>query len=132
MTSEPSEASFPVELDGLSVLVVEDSWQVGIALKDLLRSIGTEVFGPVASTADAERLLSEHRPDAAIVDINLRGGEQGFGLIDRLHDQGIHTIVVSGYENIPLAAGKVEAILQKPFREKELVDALCRGCRKNV
>ena len=113
-----------MELDGLSILVVEDSWQVGIALKDLLRSMGTTVVGPAASTADAERLLSEDRPDAVIVDINLRGGELAYGLIDRLHDQGIPIIVTSAYENIPQASGKVAAFLQKPIREEQLVETL--------
>jgi CheY-like chemotaxis protein len=112
-----------MELDGLSILVVEDSWAVGMAVKDLLRSMGSTVVGPVASTADAERLLSEDRPDAVIVDINLRGGELAYSLIDQLHDQDIHTIVISGDENIPLGAEKV-AVLQKPFHEEELVDAL--------
>jgi DNA-binding NtrC family response regulator len=115
-----------MELDGLSILVVEDSWQVGIALKDLLRSMGSTVVGPAASTADAERLLSEDRPDAVIVDINLRGGELAYGLIDRLHDQGIPIIVISGYENIPQAAGKVAAFLQKPIREEELAVTLAQ------
>ena len=120
-----------MELDGLSILLVEDSWQVGMALKDLLRSMGSTVVGPVASTADAERVLFEHRPDAVIVDINLRGGELAYGLIDRLHDQGIPIIVISGYENIPQAAGKVTAFLQKPIREEELVETCARlQCRR--
>jgi hypothetical protein len=38
------------------------------------------VLGPATTTAGAERLLSEQTPDAALVDLHLRGGElsQGF------------------------------------------------------
>jgi CheY-like chemotaxis protein len=84
-------------LSGLRVLVVEDSWHVATAIESLLRSFGAEVAGPVASTADAERLLAEQLPDVAIVDINLRGGELAYDLIDKLNDLAVRVIVVSGY-----------------------------------
>ena len=121
--SEPRETDSP-ELAGLCILVVEDSWQVGIALKDLLRAMGAEVAGPVASAADAERLISGSSVDAAIVDVKLRAGELAYDLIDRLNDRGIRVIVASGYEAVSLASGKAAAILQKPIREELLVDAL--------
>ena len=34
---------------------------------------GAEVVGPAATTTEAERLLSEHAPDVALVDFHLRG-----------------------------------------------------------
>jgi hypothetical protein len=71
-------------LSGQRILVVEDSWHLGVALKSLLRSVGAEVAGPVATSAEAERLIAEQVPDAAIVDFNLRGGELAFDLIDKL------------------------------------------------
>jgi hypothetical protein len=46
--------------------------------------LGAEVLGPVATAAEAERLIAEQMPDASIVDFNLRGGELAYGLIDRL------------------------------------------------
>src|SRR5258705_6253982 len=64
------------DLKGLRVLLVEDSWHLGVALKELLRAWGADVAGPVATTAEAERLISEYAPDVAVVDINLRGGER--------------------------------------------------------
>jgi len=84
-------------LSGLRVLVVEDSWHVATAIESLLRSFGAEVAGPVASTADAERLLAEQLPHVAVVDINLRGGELAYDLIDKLNDLAVRVIVVSGY-----------------------------------
>jgi DNA-binding NtrC family response regulator len=112
------------DLTGLRILVVEDSWHLGIALESLLQAMGAEVAGPVATTAEAERLISEHTPDIAIVDFNLRGGELAHGLIDRLHDQGARVIVTSGYAVLPLAPGKAAAILQKPFSEAQLIATL--------
>ncbi len=112
------------DLTGVRILLVEDSWQIGAALKSLLAALGADVAGPVATTADAERLLVEQIPDVAIVDFSLRGGEMADGLIDRLNDQGIRVIVMSGYAVLPLAPEKAVAILQKPIIEAQLLAAL--------
>ncbi|MGO9627862.1 MAG: response regulator [Xanthobacteraceae bacterium] len=111
-------------LSGVRILIVEDSWHIGIALKSLLRSFGMDVAGPVATSAEAERLISEQIPDAAIVDYNLRGGELAYGLIDRLNELGVQVIVVTGYAALPLAPGKAMVILQKPIVEAQLLAAL--------
>jgi DNA-binding response OmpR family regulator len=111
-------------LKGVRVLLIEDSWHVGIALKGLLQDWGADVAGPVATTVEAEYLISEHVPDLALVDFNLRGGELAYGLIDRLHDQGVRIIVTSGYAVLPLTPGKAVAILQKPFSEAQLLATL--------
>ena len=96
----------PSDLKGLRVLVVEDSWHVGTATKRLLQALGADVVGPVATAADAVRLISEHAPDVAVVDINLRDGERAHGLIDRLHAQGIRVVVTSGYDRSSAGTGK--------------------------
>ena len=75
-------------LDGLRILVVEDGWQLGESLKALLESMGATVDGPVATTADADRLVSERVPDVALVDLRLREGELAGDLIRRLNERG--------------------------------------------
>ena len=99
------------------------SWHVATAIESLLRSFGAEVAGPVASTADAERLLAEQLPHVAVVDINLRGGELAYDLIDKLNDLAVRVIVVSGYSALRLHQDKVAAVLQKPITEAELLAA---------
>jgi DNA-binding NtrC family response regulator len=113
-----------IDLSGVRILVVEDSWHIGVALKSLLRALGADVIGPAATTAEAERLISEQIPDASIVDFNLRGGELAHDLIDKLNALGIRIIVVSGYASVPLAPGKAAVILQKPIVETQLLAAL--------
>jgi len=76
----------PPNLTGVRVMVVEDSWHLGVALKNLLRALGAHVVGPVATAAEAEQLISEQTPEVAIVDFNLRHGERAHDLIDRLND----------------------------------------------
>jgi DNA-binding NtrC family response regulator len=113
-----------LDLNGVFVLLVEDSWHLGVAMKNLLRVLGAEVAGPAATTAEAKRLIAERAPDVALVDFNLRDGELADDLIDHLHDQGVRVIVISGYAVVPLAPEKVAAILQKPIVESQLIAAL--------
>ncbi|MGY3505110.1 response regulator [Bradyrhizobium sp. USDA 4471] len=95
-----------------------------MSLKRPLQAYGAETIGPAATVAEALRLMSEQAVDTALVDINLRNGEQAYALIDLLHDDGIRTIVLSGYADAPLARGKVAAILQKPIADERLIESL--------
>jgi ActR/RegA family two-component response regulator len=106
------------------ILIVEDSWHVGKSLKMLLETKGVEVMGPAATTADAERLIAERLPDAAIVDINLRHGERSHGLIDRLQSQGVRVVVLTGYADASLPPVKAAVLLEKPARADVLFASL--------
>jgi DNA-binding NtrC family response regulator len=112
------------ELKGARILLVEDSWHVGNAIKRLLRVLGADVSGPAATIADAERLIADRKPDVAIIDINLRDGEQANPLLDRLQEQHIPVIVITGYTSVSLPPGKVEAILQKPVSVEQFLAIL--------
>jgi DNA-binding NtrC family response regulator len=112
-------------LEGVRVLVVEDAWHVAKALRSALENVGMEVSGPVATTAEARRVVAEHMPRLAVVDVNLKR-EMASGLIEELHDQGVLVVVVSGYALPPVSADKAAAILQKPFCGSELLSALRR------
>ena len=123
MNGDETPGAESPNLRGMRVLLVEDSWQLGMALKSLLRSFDAEVDGPVATTADAERLISEHVPDAAVIDINLRQGERSYGLIDRLIGLDVPVIVTSGYSDLPMVPAKAH-ILEKPISEEKLIAIL--------
>jgi DNA-binding response OmpR family regulator len=124
-----SSPNFPapagaLDLNGMRILLVEDSWHLGMATKSFLQACGADVAGPFATVAEADRAIAERAPNAALVDFNLRGGERAVSLIDRLHDQGVLIIVTSGYSNLPIASGKVAAVLQKPISEAQLLESL--------
>ena len=130
----------PSELMGVRVLVVEDHWHLAKILKALLEAMGLDVIGPVATVAEARRLVAEQKPalavvditehgcaeDPAVVDINLKG-ELTYPLIDQLHTQDVRVVVVTGYAVLPQATEKVGAILQKPFSEADLRATLRRA-----
>lgn len=113
-----------LDLSGVRILVVEDSWQLAIAITSLLKSLGAEVSGPVATSADAQRLACEQSPDAALVDFQLRGGETAHSLIEWLHDLGIYVVVNTGYADLPSVRRHAVSILHKPMSETALVSSL--------
>jgi CheY-like chemotaxis protein len=112
------------DLAGVRVLVVEDSAALGMAMKSLLEAAGAQVAGPVATAAEADRLIAGAIPDAALVDIHLRAGERADDLIGRLHDRGVRVIVTSGDSSELRAPANAAAVLSKPFSEAELFAAL--------
>jgi CheY-like chemotaxis protein len=112
------------ELKGVNILLVEDSWHIGEALKDLLQRMGATVAGPVASTGEASRLLTVHSFHVALVDYRLRGDDLAGNLIRHLNELGVSVVVISGCEALPVSAGCVAAFLRKPFTEEQLLAAL--------
>jgi two-component system, response regulator PdtaR len=127
-TSKTGGADKPsrADLKGVRVLVVEDHWHVANALRSFLEAEGMKVSGPVATTADAQRLATEQKPDLAVVDIHLKL-ETAYVLIHQLDDLGVRVVVLSGYAVLPELTKKVVAVLQKPFNAPELLGALRRA-----
>jgi len=124
-TSKTGGADKPsrADLKGVRVLVVEDHWHVANALRSFLEAEGMKVSGPVATTADAQRLATEQKPDLAVVDIHLKL-ETAYVLIHQLDDLGVRVVVLSGYAVLPELTEKVVTVLQKPFNAPELLGAL--------
>ena len=109
------------DLKGLDTLLVEDSWAVGDALKELLELLGGSVSGPAATTAEAERLLAQHLPDVALVDVHLRGGEQSDLLVTRLTEQNVAVIVLTGSPEVFPVLPAEGTVLEKPVSEAALL-----------
>jgi CheY-like chemotaxis protein len=118
-------AASPDDLAGLSVLLVEDSAAIGEAVKQLLELLGACVAGPAATIAEAESLLAQNLPDGALLDFHLRGGERSDGLIERLREQGVPVILLSGSFEFPAPTSLAGiTILEKPVGEAQLVGHL--------
>jgi len=114
----------PIDLAGLRVLVIEDESMVAMLLEDTLAEIGCEVIGVASRFDDAvakARLLSF---DIAILDVNLNG-RNTFSIADWLAEQGVSFVIATGYGSTGLPASLQTApILQKPYRQRDLVRAL--------
>jgi two-component sensor histidine kinase/CheY-like chemotaxis protein len=112
------------------VLVAEDEALLALELETGLRELGCEVVGPARSLAEAQRLAeTEPRLAAAVLDVNLGGGELVFPVADALAARGIPYLLATGYGSAgPLEgrdAGAV-AVLRKPYHRQALAVALAR------
>ncbi len=112
------------ELAGRRILVVEDEFYLADDLSRGLRERGAEVIGPVASFADAERIIVAGDFDCAVLDMNLRG-EMTFPLADRLDLAGIPFLIATGYNSGALPDRfSQHPRIEKPFEPDQLADAI--------
>ena len=111
-------------LHGLRVLVVEDESIVSFLLEDMLSELGCRVIGLASSVRQALAMLAQEKPDAAVLDVNLRG-EMAFPIAERLQSDAIPFVFATGYgaPGIPERWRKCP-VVQKPFRLTELAGAL--------
>ena len=119
-----------LRLAGVRVLVVEDDMLIAIHVEEALRDLGCIVVGPVGKLDDALRLADGESLDAAILDVNVRGGHV-YPVAERLRARGIPFALASGYGDWALPeAFRDQPRLTKPYTARELeaqVLALHRG-----
>jgi CheY-like chemotaxis protein len=110
--------------EGLRVLVVEDEMIIAEMIEMTLLDVGAEVVGPVARLDAAMRLAAEESIDAAVLDINIRGGSS-YGVADILAERDIPFVLCSGYGNWALEERyRDRPRLTKPYTMQCLVAAL--------
>ena len=110
----------PTGLSGLRVLVVEDDMLIAICVEEVLQSLGCVVVGPVSKLDAAMRMANDEALDAAILDINIRGGRV-YPVAERLRARGIPFALASGYGDWALPeAFRNQPRLTKPFTMQEL------------
>src|SRR5262249_16829598 len=108
------------KLPGERILIVEDEALVAMILEDQLADLGISVAATCASVPDAMRAIENSAPQAAILDVNLRG-QLVYPVGDRLLDCGIPFVFVTGYgrESIDRRYSFVK-VLEKPVERQAL------------
>ena len=81
-----------VKFDGKLVLVAEDQAWVGIGVTECLEERGIFAAGPFSSSDEALTWLSDHTPDAAVIDVHFAC----VGLARELTKRLVPFIVFSG------------------------------------
>ncbi|MFC4314090.1 HWE histidine kinase domain-containing protein [Steroidobacter flavus] len=119
MSDEPA-------LHGYRVLVVEDEYYLATDIARALQGAGAEIAALCPTEEAALIELTDHCPDAVILDINLGSGPS-FKLAGMLQDRGIPFVFVTGYEQeaIPPAFQAIER-LQKPVQFRQIVAAVAK------
>lgn len=108
------------ELASRRIFVVEDSPVLAEVLSEMLADLGCEVVGPAANMAVALELAAAHPIDAAVIDLNIRGGKV-YPVARTLSRRGIPFLVVSGYGDWTMPEEwRSRPRLVKPFTAKAL------------
>ena len=112
------------DLSGRRILLVEDSPVVAEASEDMLRDMGCEVIGPATNMATALQLAADEEIDAAIVDINIRGGK-AYPALRILRSRSIPFLLTSGYADWSMPEEwREEPRLAKPYTPNLLRESL--------
>ncbi len=104
-----------VALAGRRILVVEDSPLIAAVLEDMLGDMGCVVIGPTGNMAFAVDLAKAEALDAAIIDLNIRGGKV-YPVAEVLRDRDVPFLLASGYADWTLREDfKDRPRLTKPY-----------------
>lgn len=90
--------SGPRAAEGRRVLIVEDEMTIALMIEDTLLDLGAEIVGPASRLDAALRLATEASIDAAVLDVNIRGGDT-YAVADALADRDIPFVFCSGYSD---------------------------------
>ena len=112
------------ELNGRRILVVEDSPVVADDSAEILQDLGCTVVGPAGNMAAALQLAEKDDFDAAIVDINIRGGKS-YAVLKILESRQIPFLLTSGYADWSMPEEWVDRPrLAKPYTANMLGESL--------
>jgi DNA-binding response OmpR family regulator len=109
----------------MRILVVEDEPVIAMSLTWELEHAGHEVVGPAATLEEAMQLARAHRPELALLDIDLRRRGDGVLLAKQLRAINIPSVFVSGQdvvarENADLAIGYIS----KPYNPADIARSI--------
>ena len=118
-------------------LIVDDSPTYCAAVRDMLEASGMTVVATAATLAEAVEAANTHRPDLALVDIDL-GAESGFDVVEALQKVQVPTpavILVSTHDPDDfaemIADSSAIGFLQKFGLSAELIAQMVAGHPQN-
>lgn len=107
------------------ILIVEDDFLIGNQVRCAFEDAGHEVVGPAVSAEEAWTLLDGRTPDAAILDVRIKGPVNGLELAEQLIASGLEALVFlsgSGERSTREHADRLGAAFHmKPFDERLLL-----------
>jgi DNA-binding response OmpR family regulator len=99
-----------------NILIVEDEPLIAMMIEDFLEMLDKTVAGSADSVETALAVIDSGGVDAAILDVNLRGGEKSFPIADVLAVKGIPFVFATGgSQDIVAEAHRDRPALPKPF-----------------
>ena len=112
------------------ILIVEDEAIIGMLLSEVLAGMGHDVCEVVASEAEAITAAAKHLPDLLIVDAGLASGD-GLSAVDAILATRFVPHVFTTGNALKVRLLRPDAVvLEKPFHEAELADAITSALSK--
>jgi response regulator NasT len=110
------------------VVIAEDEAIVRLDLKEILLSAGYDVVGETGRGDEAVKLVEEHQPDLAILDVKMPGmdGIRAAREITARHQVAVLLLTAFSQRDLIEEArdAGVSAYLIKPFQPRELLPAI--------
>ena len=98
------------------ILIVEDEPLIAMMLEDFLEVLDKTSAGTVDTVAGALARVEDGGIDAAILDVNLRGGEKSTPIAEALADAGVPFVFATGGSDESVDERfRDRPVLQKPF-----------------
>ena len=98
------------------ILIVEDEPLIAMMLEDFLDILDQQVAGSADSVATALARVGQGGIDAAILDVNLRGGEKSTPVAEALAAAGVPFVFATGGGDDSVDVRfRDRPVLQKPF-----------------
>ena len=113
------------EKTGKTLMIVEDEVLVAITLRDELEHAGFHVLDLTDRHDQAVAAARECKPDLALVNIQLRGRDDGIELAQQLKDLNVPVLLISGQVSRASSANTVAiGSMPKPYSASAMVEAV--------
>jgi DNA-binding NarL/FixJ family response regulator len=122
-------SSAPIAASPARILIIEDETIVALDLRAQLEARGHVVVGVAGSAAEAMDLARSARPDLALTDIRLRGGDDGIEVAEALaRELGTAVVFLTAYRDAATLqrslAARPHGFVTKPFDANALHTAV--------
>jgi two-component system, response regulator PdtaR len=105
------------------ILIVEDEFLIGWALKLMLHLAGHHAVGPAASAEEALQLAQAEQPELAFVDISIAGDQDGIAVARMLTEEhGVSCIFLTAQpDRARMAKDAALGVVTKPYDPRQLL-----------
>ncbi len=116
-------------MEKIQVLIVEDELIIAEDMKEMLRELQYHVMGIASDYEEAAKILSSNVPDIALLDIHLRGNEDGIALALAIRERfDIPVVFISSYSDRTTVErakqARPEGYIVKPFSREDLYTSI--------
>jgi DNA-binding LytR/AlgR family response regulator len=113
----------------VKILIVEDEVLIAESLKEIMESLGYEVIGIAIRAKQALEIIEQQMPDIAMLDISLKGQEDGIWLAEQIRAKyNFPYIFLTSFGNKSTVerAAKTQpyGYLMKPFEKVDIYTAI--------